>query len=126
MADPVKFRPRDAAGSVLATIKAKLANRDLSAAEERRLRDQYAQIAGSDYSEFAKGGSVKKKKTVKAAKGGMVDTAKMTKKQTAKVGKVMGEFKDKSLHSGKGGPVVKNRKQAVAIALSEASKLKKK
>jgi hypothetical protein len=43
-----------------------------------------------------------------------------TKKQTAKVAKVMGEFKDKSLHSGKGGPVVKNPKQAIAIALSEA------
>lgn len=43
-----------------------------------------------------------------------------TKKQTAKIGKVMGEFKDKSLHSGKGGPVVKDPKQAIAIALSEA------
>ena len=37
-----------------------------------------------------------------------------------KIGKVMGEFKDKKLHSGKGGPVVKNPKQAVAIALSSA------
>lgn len=37
-----------------------------------------------------------------------------------KIGKVMGEFKDKSLHSGKGGPVVKSRKQAIAIAMSEA------
>jgi len=43
-----------------------------------------------------------------------------TKKQTAKVGKVMGEYKEGTLHSGKGGPVVKDRKQAVAIALSEA------
>lgn len=43
-----------------------------------------------------------------------------TKKQTAKVGKVMHEFKTGTLHSGKGGKVVKNRAQAVAIAMSEA------
>ena len=43
-----------------------------------------------------------------------------TKKQTVKIGKVMGEFKDKSLHSGKGGKVVTSPKQAIAIALSEA------
>ena len=32
----------------------------------------------------------------------------------------MHEFKVGGLHSGKGGPVVKNRKQAIAIAMSEA------
>jgi ribosomal protein L21E len=41
-----------------------------------------------------------------------------------KIGTVMGEYKDKSLHSGKGGKVVKSRKQAIAIALSEANKVK--
>jgi hypothetical protein len=46
---------------------------------------------------------------------------KITKKQ-AKIGKVMGEFKEGTLHSGKGGKVVKNPKQAIAIAISEASK----
>lgn len=46
---------------------------------------------------------------------------KMTK-AAKKVGKVMGEYKAGTLHSGKGGPVVKSRKQAVAIALSEAGK----
>jgi len=51
---------------------------------------------------------------------------KLRKLSWLKVGKVMGEFKDKSLHSGKGGPVVKNPKQAIAIALSEARKVKKK
>lgn len=44
-----------------------------------------------------------------------------TKKQSGKVGKVMGEYKEGTLHSGKGGPVVKNRKQAIAIAMSEAN-----
>lgn len=37
-----------------------------------------------------------------------------------KVRKVMKEYKAGTLHSGKGGPVVKSRKQAVAIAMSEA------
>ena len=51
----------------------------------------------------------------------------MKKKAAAKkVGKVMGEFKRGTLHSGKGGPVVKSKKQAVAIAMSEAGMAKKK
>jgi hypothetical protein len=46
-------------------------------------------------------------------------------KEKNKVHKVMHEFKEKELHSGsKTGPVVKNQKQAVAIALSEARKNK--
>ena len=53
---------------------------------------------------------------IKKAKGGQ-----------AKVKKVMKEFKSGTLHSGsKKGPVVKSRKQAIAIALSEAGKSKKK
>jgi len=44
-----------------------------------------------------------------------------TKKQSAKIGKVMHEYKTGALHSGgKSGPVVKNPKQAIAIAMSEA------
>ncbi len=42
-----------------------------------------------------------------------------TSKGRRKVRKVMDEYKHGSLHSGSGGKV-RNRKQAVAIALSEA------
>jgi len=50
----------------------------------------------------------------------------------SKVEKVMGEFKRGTLHAGvnpkgpKKAPLVKSRKQAIAIALSEASKSKPK
>jgi len=46
-------------------------------------------------------------------------------KAAKKVAKVMGEFGKGELHSGKGGPVVKSQKQALAIAYSEAKKMKK-
>jgi len=55
---------------------------------------------------------------MKMAKGG---------KAAAKVGKVMGEYKAGKLNSGSSkGPVVKNPKQAVAIAMSEGRKAAKK
>lgn len=44
------------------------------------------------------------------------------KKPKTKEEKVMKEFKEGTLHSGKGGPVVTDRKQAIAIALSEAGR----
>lgn len=46
--------------------------------------------------------------------------------QQKKIKKVMNEYKEGDLHSGsKKGPVVKKPKQAIAIALSEAKKMKK-
>lgn len=51
---------------------------------------------------------------------------KIPVKKPAKVAKVMREYKKGTLHSGKGGPVVKSRKQAVAIAMSEAGMTKPK
>lgn len=48
---------------------------------------------------------------------------KKVAKKKSKVEKVLHEFKEGSLHSGsKKGPKVENRKQAIAIALSEARK----
>ena len=47
-------------------------------------------------------------------------------KGKGKVEKVMREYKEGKLHSGsKKGPVVKSKKQAVAIAMSEAGMSKK-
>ena len=51
----------------------------------------------------------------------------MSEKGSKKVERVMSEFKAGELHSGsKTGPTVKNPKQAVAIALSEARNVGKK
>lgn len=48
---------------------------------------------------------------------------KRMSKGRGKIRKTMHEFKTGTLHSGsKRGPMVKNRKQAVAIALSQARK----
>ena len=49
-----------------------------------------------------------------------------TKKKPTKTEKVMKEWKEGTLHSGKGGPVVKSQKQAIAIAISEEEQAKKK
>ena len=58
------------------------------------------------------------KEYVEKAKGGMTKGQK-------KVGKVMREFKAGKLHSGKSKKIVRNPKQAIAIALSEAGMSKK-
>jgi hypothetical protein len=110
MVSPVKIPARATRGQALLTIEQKLVDKErkLTAQDRRRLQDQYDSILTKG---FAKGGDV---------------TPKLTKKQQAKVGKVMGEFKDKTLHSGKKGKVVKSPKQAIAIALSEANKKTKK
>lgn len=55
----------------------------------------------------------------------MKRTRKSSPWQKMKIHKVMGEFKDKTLNSSS-GKKVSNRKQAIAIALSEAGMSKKK
>jgi ribosomal protein L21E len=49
-------------------------------------------------------------------------TPKMNKAGKAKMATVMKEFGKGELHSGKGGKVVKDQKQALAIAISSAAK----
>jgi|KBSMisStandDraft_5_1062788.scaffolds.fasta_scaffold201254_4 hypothetical protein len=66
-----------------------------------------------------------KKKVVKAPK--MVRSSKEKPAFKKKVKVVMKEFKSGKLHSGsKKGPKVENPKQAIAIALSEARRKRKK
>ena len=48
--------------------------------------------------------------------------AKYSKKSQSKVKKVMEEMKEGKLKSGRSGKKVTNRKQAIAIGLSEARK----
>lgn len=47
--------------------------------------------------------------------------AKYSKAAEKKIGKVMREFKEKKLHSSSEScPIIKSRKQALAVAISEA------
>ena len=57
----------------------------------------------------------------RAQMGKQVKNSSSKKKKQAKVSKVMKEFKAGKLKSGGSGKKVKNRKQAIAIALSEAA-----
>ena len=52
-------------------------------------------------------------------------TKKTKTSGASKTEKVMKEWKEGTLHSGKGGPVVKSQKQAIAIAISEEKQAKK-
>jgi ribosomal protein L21E len=72
---------------------------------------------GKAFPDLNKDGKITRADVLKGR--GVFKKGGMSKGQT-KVGKVMREFKAGKLHSGKKGPVVKSRKQAIAIALSEA------
>lgn len=71
----------------------------------------------------------KSKKMVKAGKKMGKRLAQEVKegKKADKIGEVMKEYSEGKLHVGsKKGPKAKNKKQALAIAFSEAARLKKK
>ena len=66
------------------------------------------------------------KKCMKCEKMGHKKDHKKHMKKDGKIEKVMHEYGEGKLHSGsKKGPVVKNQKQALAIAFSEKRKGKK-
>jgi hypothetical protein len=51
-----------------------------------------------------------------------MEKKKYSDKSQEKIGKVMEEYKEGTLKSGRSGKKVKSRKQAVAIGISEARK----
>ena len=94
-------------------------NKQIMDLQQQLMKKKSASV-DSPTTALRKGGVVKKAKPVKKmAQGGAA-----TDKKIAKVSKVMKEFKEGTLHSGKNGKVVKDKGQAIAIALSVARKKK--
>lgn len=119
---PIRASDQEAMASILKAV----AKKGLSFSDRQALMDQYNEIRTS--SKLATSG-MRKSAAILAREGAddyEYNKGGLTKKQKSKVATVMGEFKEKKLHSGKGGKVVKNPKQAIAIALSEAKAKKKK
>ena len=107
------------ANSVEARAAAARAARAASAAPTRKLRPApdmtIMPVPYRDYSMLASKPEMMPKT--------LSSKPEMMAKKGGKVEKVMREYKEGKLHSGsKKGPVVKDRKQAVAIALAEARK----
>lgn len=95
--------------------------RKMSHMQEEMLEEKVYPGIHKKIKKMAKKKHEKKKHHSKASSSKKSHSKKIGKK--TKVEKVLHEFKEGMLHSGsKKGPMVKSRKQAVAIALSEARK----
>ena len=66
--------------------------------------------------------STKKRSTKKRSTKRVRKTYSTYDCRRSKIARTMSEFKNKTLKMGKSGKIVKNRKQAIAIALSQADK----
>ena len=89
-----------------------------------KIQRQNLEKGGKAFPDLTGDGKVTRADVLKGR--GVFKKGGMTKSQET-VKKAMSKFKKGTLHSGsKKGPVVKSRKQAIAIALSEAGKSKKK
>jgi hypothetical protein len=92
----------------------------------KRLKDDKAMFErdAKEDSKMIKKLSMKKAEDSKMMKKMSKKKANGKSKSKMKIAKVMDEFKKGELNSGKGGPVVKKPKQAIAIAIKIAKKRK--
>lgn len=114
-----------------ATVRKEVALLSKSGAPKALIQHEVREVGGEKDTSATKKAEVgvmrKAKAPLTMIKEEMMEPTGMKKggmtKMESKVGKVMGEFKSGDLHSGsKSGPVVKNRKQAIAIGISEGKK----
>lgn len=109
------------ASRVIGKAAGKLANKPLTQSQLSQLlgRARPGEVVPSE-SELATSKFMNNFRAMGLKRGGI------TKAKPAKVATVMREFKSGKLHSGKSKKIVKNPKQAVAIALSESRKASRK
>lgn len=94
--------------------------------KNKKVKKEVVKHLKSDIKTFKKEADDDRKLIKSLSKKKKKKDPKKLSKGRVKIEKVMHEFKVGDLHSGsKKGPLVKNPKQAIAIALSESRRLKK-